>query len=202
MKKFCTFFILCLMVLTTSCSIITVSYDYDQEADFTRLATFDWLPIPIKARTNELTVKHVKRAVNRELEAKGFKRNPANPDFLIALHVRREKKVDIVDWGYTYAPHDRYYGYHDRFWRSPNDRYWRWPRNRFRRPEYRQKRFELIEYVEGTIILDLVDASSKELIWRGTARGEVDPDRKPEKRREAINKAVAKILENFPPIPK
>ena len=196
MKKFYAFFILCSLILTTSCSIITVSYDYDLEANFTRLRTFDWLPIPIKARANELNVKHIKRAVNRELETKGLKRNSANPDFLIALHIVEERKVDIVDWGYTYGHHRRYYGHNRRYWRLPRDRYW------WRLPTYGYKRFERIEYVQGTLILDFVDANSKELIWRGTAQSEVDPDQKPEKRRETTNKVVAKILANFPPIPK
>jgi hypothetical protein len=120
-KKFYAFFILCSLILTTSCSIITVSYDYDLEANFTRLRTFDWLPIPIKARANELNVKHIKRAVNRELETKGLKRNSANPDFLIALHIVEERKVDIVDWGYTYGRHRRYYGHNRRYWRLPYD---------------------------------------------------------------------------------
>ena len=145
MKKLYAFIVLCSLILTTSCSIITVSYDYDLEANFTRLRTFDWLPIPIKARANELNVKHIKRAVNRELETKGLKRNSANPDFLIALHIVEERKVDIVDWGYTYGHHRRYYGHNRRYWRLPRDRYW------WRLPTYGYKRFERIETDNGSL---------------------------------------------------
>ncbi|MCP3676421.1 MAG: DUF4136 domain-containing protein, partial [Deltaproteobacteria bacterium] len=124
MKKLYAFVILCSLILTTSCSIITVSYDYNLEANFTRLRSFDWLPDPIKAPANELNVSRIKRAVNRELEAKGIKRNTANPAFLIALHVVEESTVKIVDWGYTYGPARSFYSHDRLYWRLPSKRYW------------------------------------------------------------------------------
>jgi hypothetical protein len=196
-KKLYAFIILCSLILTTSCSIITVSYDYDLEANFTRLRTFDWLPDPIKAQANELNVNHIKRAVNKELEAKGIKRNPANPAFLIALHVVEESTVKIIDWGYTYGPARSFYSQDRLYRRLPSKRYWK------KTAKYKgNRRFEKVEFFKGTLILDLVDANSKELIWRGAAQSYIDPDQTSEKRREENQKIVAIILANFPPIPK
>jgi len=39
----------------------------------------------------------------------------------------------------------------------------------------------------------------KALVWRGVAEGQVDQTQDPEKRRARINKAIQKILEEFPP---
>jgi hypothetical protein len=58
---------------------------------------------------------------------------------------------------------------------------------------------DVYQYEEGTIFIDIVDPDSKELMWRGTARGITDPDLSPEERTEKINNAVTSILVNFPP---
>jgi hypothetical protein len=55
------------------------------------------------------------------------------------------------------------------------------------------------EYVEGTLILDVVDARSDELIWRGWMREALDNDPKPENVRMYVDAAVSKILARFPP---
>jgi hypothetical protein len=44
-------------------------------------------------------------------------------------------------------------------------------------------------------VLDFVDAKKKELVWRGTASGVIDPG----KTAEQINEVITKMLENFPP---
>ena len=56
------------------------------------------------------------------------------------------------------------------------------------------------EYLEGTLTLDIVDARTGGLIWRGWAREELDADTlTPEVLRQFVNVAVQKILERFPP---
>jgi hypothetical protein len=55
------------------------------------------------------------------------------------------------------------------------------------------------EYTEGTLVLDLVDGEKGELAWRGTAQAEVTQTQDPEKRQQRIRKAVAEILQQFPP---
>ncbi len=55
------------------------------------------------------------------------------------------------------------------------------------------------EYLEGTLILDIVDDRNSKLIWRGWASGALDHDPRPDKVRMYVNKAVRKILEKFPP---
>jgi hypothetical protein len=61
---------------------------------------------------------------------------------------------------------------------------------------YWGRRVHVQRYKEGSIVLDIVDAKTKELIWRGVAQGTVhylegDPER--------VNEAVFKILEGYPP---
>jgi Domain of unknown function (DUF4136) len=55
------------------------------------------------------------------------------------------------------------------------------------------------EYREGTLILDVVDAGSDTVVWRGSAQAELAGPVEPKTRGARIQKAVSKILERFPP---
>jgi hypothetical protein len=180
MKTLCTFIIVCLMALTISCSpIYNVKYDYDTKTDFASLKTYDWHPIPAKADIDRLNIERIKNAVDSQMAAKGLRKTPNNPDFLIASHVGSNEKVIIDDWGYGYGPYGGYWGGH---WGPSGG-------------------VSGYQYEEGSLILDFVDTKSKKLIWRGSAKAQVNSVKTPEKREKLIAEAVQKILEKFPPPP-
>ena len=54
----------------------------------------------------------------------------------------------------------------------------------------------------GTIALDMYDSAAKELVWKGQASKTVSGEKNPEKRQKNIDKAMAKLLKDFPPKPK
>ncbi len=180
MKAIHAFFVLFLIGFTVSCaSIYNVKYDFDQQANFADLKTFDWMPVPEKAGINSLVVQRVKKAVNAELQAKGLMMTSNNPDFLIAQHLGKKDKVQVTDWGYSYSHYGRYRG---GYW-GPTG-------------------VSTYEYEEGSLILDFVDAKSKKMIWQGAAKAEVQNIDTPDKSEKLINEAVQEILKNFPPKPK
>ena len=51
----------------------------------------------------------------------------------------------------------------------------------------------------GTIALDMYDAAAKELVWKGQASKTLSGEKDPEKRQKNIDKAMAKLLKDFPP---
>lgn len=51
----------------------------------------------------------------------------------------------------------------------------------------------------GTLALDMYDPATKQLVWRGTATKTLDPNASQEKKTKNLNKAMAKLLKNFPP---
>jgi hypothetical protein len=169
------------------CSSISVNHSYDPAADFSRLKSFGWMAGLEAGRDDELTLKNIQYSVKKQLAGKGVAEDQGNPDFLIAIHGGREKKVDVQQWGYAYADRPYYgspyiggrgYGY-----AAPPTRI-----------DYRGGT-DIYEYEVGTLILDFVDPGTKELIWRGTATAVVDDPVSPEK----IDQAVSDLLENFPP---
>jgi hypothetical protein len=171
MKTLILFLVLCCMLTGAGCSGIAVSYDYDPQVDFTRLKTFDWHTFPSAAPAGELVAKHITNAIDSQLATKGFTRVSSNPDFLIAPHLGKQTKREVVDWGYSRQGNWGYGG----------------------------RQHDVYEYQEGTLILDFIDPKAKELIWRGTAIGVVEPSLSPQERHKRLNTAVADILANFPP---
>jgi hypothetical protein len=63
MKAIHTFFVLFLTGFLASCAAIYgVQYDYDKQADFESLKTYDWMTVPEKADIDNLNVARVKKA--------------------------------------------------------------------------------------------------------------------------------------------
>jgi Domain of unknown function (DUF4136) len=55
------------------------------------------------------------------------------------------------------------------------------------------------EFTQGTLVVDIFDAATKTLIWRGVAQDELKA--KQTKREKQATKAVTKLLRDFPPKP-
>ena len=53
-------------------------------------------------------------------------------------------------------------------------------------------------YTEGSLIVDLYDASTKKMVWRGVATATVSS--KPEKNAAKIDKSLMKMFERYPPV--
>ena len=53
------------------------------------------------------------------------------------------------------------------------------------------------DYKEGTLVIDLFDGKTKQLIWRGSTESVLSD--KAEKNEKNLDKGVAKMFKNFPP---
>jgi hypothetical protein len=51
----------------------------------------------------------------------------------------------------------------------------------------------------GTLALDMYDSAAKQLVWKGQATKTLNPSKDPNKNQENLNKAMAKLLKDFPP---
>jgi hypothetical protein len=51
----------------------------------------------------------------------------------------------------------------------------------------------------GDLAIDMYTPANHNLVWRGVASKTLDPKAKPEKRQKNLNKAVAKLMKNYPP---
>ena len=51
----------------------------------------------------------------------------------------------------------------------------------------------------GTLVLDMYDPSTKQLVWTGRATKSINPNNSQEKKQKNLDKAMQKLLKNFPP---
>jgi Domain of unknown function (DUF4136) len=51
----------------------------------------------------------------------------------------------------------------------------------------------------GTIVVDMYDPSTKQLVWTGRATKTLNPSKNQQKNMENLNKAMQKLLKNYPP---
>lgn len=150
----------------------SATYDFDRTADFTRLKRYAW--VHGHAVPDELNHRRIVDAVNTELRGKGFVNVEMSgvPDVLVAYHASFDRDLQITGF------------------------YSGWGGYRF--PANRSGVVRTEQIVNGTLMVDLVDARTRTIVWRGTTTKEVDVDAGPEKRDKNIQRAVAKLFRNFP----
>ena len=170
----------CLTILVgAGCSSVSISHDWDQQEDFSKLKTFAWLEQPLAqvgdarsaALQNSLFAKRLRTSVNRQLQAKGYELNTENPDFVIVYHTGIQDRVNVTNWGYSYGPYWSPYG----------------------------ESIDVHHYQEGTLVLDFIDLETKNLIWRGTAQKALADRPNPDKVDKTIDDIVSRLLAKFPP---
>jgi hypothetical protein len=157
------------LFLGTILSAQSVTFDFDRSANFTRFKTYAWV-----RGTNlddQLNHQRIMRAVDAQLTARGFARveSAGRADVLVAYHASFDKNLQINAFGSG-------------------------PRIGMRTATARVE-----EIVVGTLAIDVMDAQSQNIVWRGIATKELDANASPEKREKNINKAAEKIFKNYPP---
>jgi hypothetical protein len=167
--------------LVLACASIRVGHDYDPEVDFSGFRTYGWLTGPEGQGgnllvDNELIGRRIRAAVDDHLGAQGYSLAAGgSPDFMVGYHLSTEKKVSVTTV-------DDFYGY---------DPYWG-PAGR------RETRVR--EYDVGTLVIDVVKASSNELVWRGWGKARLSKQElTPDESTKAAREAVGAILAQFPP---
>jgi len=179
-----TTLILLAVVALAGCSTMTVSTDFDRSVSFAAYKTFDF--IPAEEVKNPLIRARVEDAITKQLAAKGFTRSSDNPDVLIAGRARltSETHFDTTSYGYGWGGWGGYhgpyggYGYGGGMGTSTT---------------------VAREVPVGTLIIDVVDAKAKKLVWQAVASDTVDTNARADERDYKINKAMEKIFKDFPP---
>ncbi len=153
-----------------------------------RYHTYAWEPAPAKqadeSHKNPFVGEKIKEAADAQLGAKGYRKvDPsASPDFLVGWHATSQEKTRVEDvnpyWGYGWGPaFGPPVGWGGAAGPGVN----------------------VTQYEQGTLILDVVDAASNQLVWRGDAKADLGNNPSSGKEQKKIDEAVKKILSSFPP---
>jgi hypothetical protein len=159
-----------LLLLVAAASIADVTTDYDRNIDFSRYKTYSWE----KIQTQEpLWAERIKSAVNAQLMAKGWTPVESGGQVaIIALEMDKNQRTLNT--------------FYDNFGRG-----WRWGGG------FGTATTTVDTYKVGTLVVDLFDANTKQIIWRGSSSDTLS--NKSDKNIKNLDKDVEKMFEHFPP---
>jgi Domain of unknown function (DUF4136) len=153
-----------------------VKVDFDKDANFATIKTFS---VHIGTSwNNPLSEKRVVTEIEQSLQEKGWTKTDADKaDAMVVLHGATEKQKSLNTF-YSGG----YGGYGWRGWGAGG---------------MGTATTTTSEYIVGTLVVDIFDAKSKQLLFRGTAQDEISD--KPEKNVKKLAKASDKMFKDFPP---
>ncbi len=163
-----------LLLLAGAAFAQDVKVDYDKAFDFKTLKTF-----AVKIGTswgNPLGEKRVIAAVEAALATKGWtKADESAADSVVVLHGATQEKKDLTTFYSGYGGGYRWGGFGGMGTATTT----------------------VDEYTVGTLVVDIFDVKSKQLVFRGVAQDELSD--KPEKNEKKLKKATEKMFKDFPP---
>jgi hypothetical protein len=168
----------CLLVFAASCSSIKVSSDFDKTATFPAYKTYAFTPEALALPLDDINRNRLLGAIERELAAKGFTKSD-NPDVLIDLNIKTQTQqtATATNTGGYYGRGYRY-GYGGGFSTTT---------------------INYDTYTDGTLFIDMIDATKKQLVWQGRGTKTIEEDASQQRREENINYAVKQIFVKYPP---
>ena len=150
-----------------------VKTDFDHSTNFGQYKTFSWEKVQTK---NPLLVDRIKDAVNRTLTAKGLTEVPSGGDVEV-FAVETTQNQQTLDTFY-----DGFGG--GRRWRGFGG-------------GFGEATTTTENYKVGTLVIDLFDAKTENLIWRGSSSDTLSD--KADKNTRNLDKGVSKMFQHFPP---
>jgi Domain of unknown function (DUF4136) len=147
-----------------------VKYNFMPGTDFSKYHNYKWVAIEGASHPNQIVDAEIKQAVDSQLAAKGLVKTDAD-------------KADLFV-GYQIAVDQ------EKQWNAYGMGGIRWGG---------MASAQSSTISNGTLVLDLYDPSTKQLVWTGNATKTLDPSGNQEKNQKNLNKAMQKLLKNYPP---
>jgi hypothetical protein len=158
--------------LVACASAPTIKVGWDEKASFATYHTWAWKPDG--SIQDPVWAKRCQDVLSDQLASDGLTqvRLDQSPDLWAAVHVRLSTETQLM----PYSPN---WGYGWGAW-APVDAY-------------------EVDTSVGTIIIDLVDVKSKHIVWRGRAKGAMDPTKSNEAREEKLIAILKQLFAGYPP---
>jgi len=162
------------MLLVLFCSALVVAQDvrfnYAPGTDFSKYKTYKWVDIEGGNHPDQMMSDQIKQAIDSQLVQKGLTKTDSDQaDLSIDYQVAVQQEKQ---------------------WNSMGGAGVRWG-------GMQSATSSTINI--GTLVLDMYDTAAKKQVWRGDATKTLNPSKDPAKNQQNLQKAVAKLLKNYPP---
>jgi hypothetical protein len=161
------------------CSSVTVNTDWNTSIDFTKFKTFAWLPDTVDKKLSPFAQQRLQTAITGELVKHGLTQATADPDLYVTFRadVSSRTQYTTVSTGYGYgAGWGGWYGYGGGMGMSTTTSQ---------------------QIPSGNLVVVLVDPRINQMVWRSTAKADVDQDE--QGRAEQLKQAMSQMFSQFPP---
>ncbi|MEG9438718.1 DUF4136 domain-containing protein [Edaphobacter sp. HDX4] len=145
--------------------------DYDHSVNFSRYHTYSWGHVQA---TDPLFESRIREAVDHVLQAKGWQLVPAESDVMLTAVAIKGNQTEYTTFYDGLGGGWRWHGWGTGMATTTVDK-----------------------IPVGTLVLDIYDSSTKNLVWRGEAHDQLSD--KPDKDTKKLEKAVDKMFAKFPP---
>ena len=158
-----------IMLMTIQSVAQQVKTDYDRKANFSQYKTYSWSSVKTK---DPLLVDRIKSAVDSTLAAKGLKEVNSDGDLSVnAMEITRNQQTLNTFYNGGFGG-------------------WCWG-------GFGDATTTTETYKVGTLVIDLFDTQSKELVFRGSSSDTLSSNSG--KNIKNLNKGVDKMFKHFPP---
>jgi Domain of unknown function (DUF4136) len=157
-----------------------VRYNYLQGTDFSKYRTYKWVQVPGVQYPNQILDGQIRQAIDAQLSQKGLSRTEGDdPDLYVTYQaaVSQEKEWNAYSTGGNYWGWGGWGGWGGMGTTTVTS--------------------STIHV--GTLNLDIYDVATKKQVWRGEASKTLKQQKSPDKLRKNLDKAMAKLLKNYPP---
>lgn len=167
-------FVLTFLVAVTACSVThaqDVRTNYMPGTDFSKYRTYKWVTMGEGGHPDQILDAQIRQSIDSQLAAKGFtKVDTDKPDLLVGYQVAVTKEREWNAYG-------RGFGF----------------------PPFDGGIATSSTINVGTLVLGIYDPAAKQLVWTGSATKTIDDNKDPQKIQKNLNKAMQKLLKDFPP---
>jgi hypothetical protein len=164
------------VVALSGCATMNVSSHIERGVNFAEYVTYEWGPpdnLPVgdpRLDNNPFFNDYLQGAIEKQMSAKGFQRATApGADLLIHYHASVNQRLDVYRA-------DQQYGYC-----------------------YGDCEPQVVDFEQGTLVVDLVDAKTKKVVWRGWAQdtmtGVIDNQ---DRLKKQVDEGVTKMMVLLP----
>jgi len=188
--------LLLMTVIISGCSSLNLTTDYDETINFTQLKTYAWHEANEHnessnhyLKVNHIMDQRIRSLIAQEFKNKGLTKSSTTPDFFVNYTIVVEDRTDIQ----TYNNYNGYY---------PGFRYGTGfgTYGRHMSMSYSLgSNTQVTYYQQGTLIIDVINPKTDQLMWRGVADGRLPKNSNKQEQDQLIQKYITKILSSFPP---
>jgi hypothetical protein len=165
--------IACALVVVT-CILATgqdVRHNAMPGVDFSKYHTYKWVNIEGGTHPNQIVDAEIKQSVDSQLTSKGLTKSDSDKaDLYVGYQVAVDQEKQWNAYGMGGGV--RFGGMGTASSSTIN---------------------------VGTLVLDMYDPTSKQLVWTGQATKTIEPSSNQEKNQKNLNKAMQKLLKEYPP---